>query len=220
MTLKEFLKMKNKDFSEIFDGLNINYLNNFNSSDQKKVCSLIKEKYSDLLIDYDVVSWEDFQDVVNSALYDHSWTINKMAELFNAEFNPLENYNKTETITDVYGSKTTTTDVGAQSGSATSGSQTNTNTDSIYPYDDTQSTDTSKNTNEIGARTDTSSTSARHDVVGEASHTDTHTNITTGNIGVMSSQDMWNQQWKLIKHNYHEQIAYYIVCDVCIPLFI
>lgn len=219
MKLKQFIKNHNKSFSNIFDGMVFNYLNDFQADDRERVKSIIKEKYSDLIVDYDITTWEEFQEAVKSALFDHSWNINKMAELFNANFNPLENYNKTETITDVYGSKTTTTDIGAQTGSATSGSQTNTNTDSIFPYDDSQSTDTTKNTNEIGARTDTSSTSARQDVVGEASHTDTHTNITTGNIGVMSSQDMWNQQWRLIKHNYHEQIAYYIVCDVCIPLF-
>ena len=128
--------------------------------------------------------------------HSHLWEIRKLYNILTLEYNAIENYNKISKITDVSVSK--------------SNNKNNievTNENSVTPYNsnDYQNNELTRTT----ANKDTNYNENCNDT------TITHSEDTHGNIGVMSTQNMIQQEIDLTKFNYYETvISKYILPNI------
>lgn len=131
------------------------------------------------------------------------WT--KLLKTTELEYNPIENYDRTEEIAEhrETGRKTATTST-ATGGDVTEGSNSTehqVSAENVYTYQP-DSNDTAAESMSVRRTTDTSGN------VGE-SGTDsfTHTNHTHGNIGVTTSQQMIAAERDIVRYSLIEEIA-------------
>lgn len=127
------------------------------------------------------------------------------------QYNPLENYNRTETWTDTEDEDTSVTSSGTESGSVSvtgSGSSTRTpnltDTHKVVGFNDTNFTNASQDsqTGTEGvstSNTDSTTTSGTNSGSGTGSKdkTTVHSGNVSGNIGVTTSQQMLNQELEI-----------------------
>lgn len=126
----------------------------------------------------------------------------KMAELMQAEYAPLENYNRQEKWTD--------------KGSGTSESSFNNTSNgtgetkvSAFNSDEYENRDKS-----IDNSSDAGNSS------GTSEYENTREGYARGNIGVMSSQDMWRQQLAIIDLSPYDIIAGDFINEFCIKIYV
>lgn len=132
--------------------------------------------------------------VVSPFLVAHADSISRYIELFDVDYNPIDNYDKTSTITtEKQGTETNTDNFGQDKTTNVVGGKTTTETGKNAPYETNSDfvNDTKTEVSESG-NTDTSTTDAKTD-----SHTltfterkDIVTERTRGNIGVTTSAQM------------------------------
>lgn len=125
----------------------------------------------------------------------------RMARALNAEYDPIENYNRLED-TDVKGesSSKSTSEVN----SSNSGSGHNTNIESNTAFDSDSYKEASKNVSDV-TNTNVGTTKGKSDGSGE-SDTRTKSHI-HGNIGVTTSQQMIKEELTLREYDIYERIA-------------
>lgn len=163
----------------------------------------------------------------------------KVLDALDTEYNPIENYNRTETttVTDTMGEQSHKfgefdVEVSEQHTETVNGTQTTTNENKLSknPYDSSSYYETEKNNDSmtVGQRTDTATTDPVTTTTSERlnkdlAYTDTHTTTshTTGNIGVTSTQQMLQQEIELRKQsiiqayydNFINQYTFYVDRD-------
>ena len=155
------------------------------------------------------------------------WT--KLVETLNYDYNPIHNYDRTEEITDTTNreytddkngtttNKMQSSDTGTSTveGSIdrTEGSENKVSAENVNTYQPNERTD-----NTIGEKTNqTTNTSASANDIGEGKTTEhnngnetvtyTHKNVTKGNIGVTTTQQMIEAQRKIVRYSVIEEIA-------------
>lgn len=164
------------------------------------------------------------------------WNIQYLLKTTTTEFNPLDNYDKSSTITTDYGVTSSTTTIGGDKTTSVSGatkvtqattSITNTTENATSPMDeDTRYYPESKQTDTLGPTTittngdsvtDTVTTQGRTDTTQGAQHTDTVTEHTRGNIGVTTSAKMASEMFELTRdYNMYEELAKMFFNRFCI----
>ena len=128
-------------------------------------------------------------------------TFDKWIKAANAEYNPIENYSMTEKFTDT------------GSGSFSNGSTTTidrTNLNDVSAFD---SSGYSPSGRDKTGGTDTV------DSLGENNNSNTHEGSRTGNIGVTTSQQMLESEYKIAEWNVYEHIADMFVTDFCLTVY-
>lgn len=131
------------------------------------------------------------------------WT--KLLETTQLEYNPIDNYDRTEEITEHRETgrqiDTTTTATGDDVTESSNNTEHQVSAENVYTYQP-DSKDTSGESMSVRRTTDTSGN------VGETG-TDsfTHLNHTHGNIGVTTSQQMIEAQRKVVRYSLIEEIA-------------
>ena len=117
-----------------------------------------------------------------------------LAETLKAEYNPIENYDRTEATTDMFTGSTT-----ANSGNKTN--ETGSNKTQVYGYNDlTSPADDSANTSTSAS--DSTITSA-----GNSNSTNTRESRVHGNIGVTTTQQMLQAERDVAMFNVYDTIA-------------
>lgn len=257
ITLNDYIAIHGVD-SFINDDFSENGYSPINTADfQKKLCAYMQNSFGSLEI-RETVTEDSIAGravnvyYINDYRYKHLWNTTQL------EYNPIENYNMTESGTDTTsGSNTQTSNIGSQtttnSSEATStiGAQDNSNTTTttysgdkttehnVSPYDsetyynqskDTESfsnrNDKTLSTSKLGARedsdnrTDTINSGARSDSTnGSHSETVTHELSRSGNIGVLTTQQMLESERQLAEFNFIHIVAKDILKNICICVY-
>lgn len=126
----------------------------------------------------------------------------KMAELMQAEYEPLENYNRMEKWTD-NGSGS------SKSNYSNTSNGTGETKVSAFNSDEYENRDKS-----IDNSSDAGNSS------GSSEYSNVREGYARGNIGVMSSQDMWRQQLGIIDLSPYDLIAGDFINEFCIKLYV
>lgn len=145
--------------------------------------------------------------IVTSYLYVNNNNLERMYQAYISEYNPIDNYDKTSTITTEYqGDKTTT----IQNGTITNtiGSRTDTNVEQTSLVDDNNFTDKYKSTVSGGEQTNTTSKTNDSSTESFNNRKDTVTEKTSGNIGVTTSTTMLKEHTDFWSHfNFCNELA-------------
>lgn len=126
----------------------------------------------------------------------------KMAELMQAKYEPLENYNRQEKWTDT-----------GEGSSKSNFTNTTSGTDEGKVSAFNSSTYENRNL-DTSNETDTGNSS------GSSEYSNVREGYARGNIGVMSSQDMWRQQLAIIDLSPYDLIAGDFINEFCIKLYV
>ena len=147
----------------------------------------------------------NYLDIVNSYKY------KKLYELMKKEYNPIQNYNMTESGTDTHvadENRNNTLNKGAINSNSVTGSQNSNNEHLVSPYEKTDYIGESRDISSSSDRTDTYSEEARTDTNNEkytTNNTDTHSLTREGNIGVTTTQQT-KEQARTISDSYINKI--------------
>lgn len=178
------------------------------------------------------LSYPDYnfmREAVGAWSYKYKDTFQKWYDIMTTEYNPIENYNREETMSEDWagGSNMTSTtqDSKSMSGNATQSHGSGSNKHRIVPFNRS-----SNNTNagiladeNLTEYTDESHISAQ-DVMqyqesgGDHRETD-RTSIIKGNIGVTTSQQMIESELKLREWNLIDHIADLFVAEFCLCVY-
>lgn len=155
--------------------------------------------------DLDYINWR-----VGVFCSQYRWTFEKWKELLDAEYDPLVNYDRTESWTDTEEHA----DESSTSGhSGVSAETTNTHKVSAYNESTFQNAIEDRTVN-----TSSGSTSGTNESSGDS--TSTHTGTVKGNIGVTTSQAMWEAQAKLVTFNIYKNIATLFKQEFCLGIYV
>lgn len=131
------------------------------------------------------------------------WT--KLLETTQLEYNPIDNYDRTEEITENRktgrNTTTTTTATGSDVTEGSSNTEHQVSAENVYTYQP----DNKDSANDNVSVSRTTDTSGNVDETGTDSFT--HVNHTHGNIGVTTSQQMIEVQRKVVRYSLIEEIA-------------
>lgn len=173
--------------NSIFDGINLP--DNLSTSD---FINTLMAQYGEMPVLYSyppmlktlITTWS------NTSQY--TWA--HLAETLTAEYNPIENYDRTEAYSDVFTGSTTTNATSNATGNGTGKTQVYGYNNLTTPADDSSSETTSaSNTNSNSAGTNTSTT--------------THDSRVHGNIGVTTTQQMLQSERDVAMFNIYDVIC-------------
>lgn len=194
MTVNEAMSQ----FENIFDSVNFFIPFNIHSSDLYLMWVL---RYSNFrYISDDKTKIKSYIDIL-SKIYSNRFTKSVNALLI--EYNPIENYNSTETENiEISGENLNTSEMTTTSSGETSTNSSGETTETLSPYDSENFNNNSKN-NSSGNTTESSSTadSSSNTMSGTSSQTNSRTLKRSGNIGVTTSQQMIQSEIELRKND-------------------
>lgn len=164
----------------------------------------------------------------------HSRTFEKWVSVQAEEYNPLHNYDRHEEYTDrenVSKTDNNTNQIYDNSSVNSNHDVTNSNTGDVQTdvsaYDSTTFQPKEKSTNNLtnrdaGSNSTTSSGNSTQTVNGNEQTTRglSHSAHLYGNIGIVSSQQMYEQEIRVQRWNIYEAIADIFVDEFCIPIYI
>lgn len=136
-----------------------------------------------------------------SKIYSNRFT--KSVDAFLTEYNPIENYNSTETESiEISGENSTTSEISSTSSGENTTNTTGETTETLSPYDSENFNNNSKN-NSSGVTTENSSSSdnSSNTMSGTTSQSNNRTLKRSGNIGVTTSQQMIQSEIELRKND-------------------
>lgn len=134
----------------------------------------------------------------------------KMAELMQAEYEPLENYNRREKWTDD-GSGSSESSFN----NTTNGSDSSTTENKVSAFNSSAYENRDRSTT-----TGTDTETGRGASSGSSEYNNVREGYARGNIGVMSSQDMWRQQLAIIDLSPYDLIAGDFINEFCIKIYV
>jgi hypothetical protein len=154
----------------------------------------------------------------------HYWTFKKWIDAINIEYDPLNNYDRTESSSDtITGSDThsgTDTTSGTTSGSTSPAQTTETNEISAFDASGYQPKEQNRLTvNAAGSDSSTSSGSMTHGEKIDKSESITHNSHLFGNIGVTTSQQMLQSELDIARFNLYDQIADIFCEEFCLMIY-
>lgn len=207
----------------ISEAINTNFLNlqyHFNRSGQKIISPLVES----LLVDGELA--EQGQKTVAGVcwqMFHIQWA--KLFETLEYQYNAINNYDMTETGTDTTnGTHSNTTNSTDDGEDVTQFNENNTNSlnNGVYAFNSQTAvpSDTSS-----GSDNNTSTTTTIYGKEntttdnGSDSNTVQHTLTRSGNIGVMSTQDLIKQQREVVDYSYFEKIMQDIDTVLCLEIY-
>lgn len=146
--------------------------------------------------------------------------LNHIIELSMLDYDPISNYDKTETITTEYtGTEVTTNNIGERITSTNNGERVSTITNEQSPYNDNNYYNDSKSTTNNNQYNDTTTDNARTDESTRSfnGRTDKTTTRTAGNIGVTTTVAMMSEGvdfWKT--YNIVDTIMGMFIANHCV----
>lgn len=194
MTVKE----ATNDFVNIFDSVEYFIPLNIHPSDLYLLWLL---RYSNFkYISDDKNEIKSYIDIL-SKIYSNRFT--KSVNVLLAEYNPIENYNSSETESiEISGENSSTSEISTTSSGETASNTTGETIETLSPYDSENFNNNSKN-NSSGVTTENSSSSdnSSNTMTGRTSQSNNRTLKRSGNIGVTTSQQMIQSEIELRKND-------------------
>ena len=194
MTVKE----ATPQFENIFDSVAYFIPLNIQSADLYLMWVLKYSSFKYISDDYDEI--KSYVDIL-SKIYSDRFT--KSVNVLLSEYNPIENYNSTETESiEISGENSSTSEISSTSSGENTNSTTGETTETLSPYDSENFNNNSKN-NSSGITTENSSSSdtSSNTMSGTSSQTNARTLKRSGNIGVTTSQQMIQSEIELRKND-------------------
>lgn len=171
----------------IFDGVNLP--DNLSTSD---FINTLMAQYGELPVLYSYPPL--LKSLITSWSNTSQYTWSHLAETLTAEYNPIENYDRTENYSDVFTGTTQTNATNNATGNGTGKTKVYGYNNLTAPADDTASETTSaSNSSSNSAGTNTSTT--------------THNSRVHGNIGVTTSQQMLQSERDIAMFNIYDSIC-------------
>lgn len=250
MKLAEYLENTiNQPFilDTIFKTCFANLPEDFNS----KITDFARENYGMRTIRGSITACrtdEEIKEKINALCttiaFDNAYGLNVLYKTLNLDYNPIENYNMKEEMTDTgkvsrlnitdstNTEKNTGTVTNEHSGSSTDGETVNTSVISKTPFDDDVMTNTEKNVttgnavvnSELGNASTTNNLNNEtvfhnmDDNVEERNLKQTHTR--TGNIGVTTTQDMIKQEREIAEFHFLSIFTRKIIGAICLGVYL
>ena len=153
-------------------------------------------------------------------------TFERWSKVLNMEYDPIENYNRYESWTDDTSGSGSGSNSMNRSGSAsgnTSGNTSSTNTNFVSAYDAGDALTTKDQTLTAGNDSSNSTSTTSENTSGTESSQFTnsgkHEGRIHGNIGVMSTQTMVEQEIKLGYKNIYDLITELFVAEFVLPIY-
>lgn len=175
--------------------------------DRETLISNILERGGDFPVLYP--NWDFMKYMIGVWSKNCQYMFNTLLDTMNAEFNPMENYDRTSDITRS-GSDTSSLTSGSNSTSTGNGqvvnSQTSFNSDSFKDA----SKDTSNNSSSVSDTSTNEGTSTSNEVISERVH---------GNIGVRSGQELIEQSRNIAMFKLYDIITDDFINRFCIQLY-
>lgn len=137
------------------------------------------------------------RDTVTTFFKSYYRTFEKWIRVYNADYDPLENYNRNELWTDKADNTNTSS---LNSGGNTKNSISAYDSSTFQPSDNVDSESHSNQTDILDGKT-------------------VHEGHLYGNIGVTTSQQMAKEEYEIALFNIYEQIADLFVKEFCIPVY-
>lgn len=194
MTVKE----AQTQFENIFDSVNFFIPFNIHPSDLYLMWLL---RYSNFkYISEDKNEIKSYIDIL-SKIYTNRFTKSVSALL--SDYNPIENYNSTETETlEIIGENSATSQTSTTATGETTNNTTGETTETLSPYDSENFNNNSKNRSSGNTTENSSSTDiSSNNMSGTSSQSNNRTLKRSGNIGVTTSQQMIQSEIELRKNN-------------------
>ena len=171
------------------------------------------------LVDRIIFEYGEFEPIYANSTYlahaitnwynTHKWDMERSWNVLSAEYEPLWNYDRTETATSsgTIGDEASTSSESSGTGSRENEHKVSAYDSSTYSPDNTDSEET---TNKAEAST-----------TGTSTRTEQHTNTVTahGNIGITSSQQMLLQELEVCRNNWYETYAAMFAADFLIMVY-
>ena len=250
MKLAEYLEKVN-DQPFILDSIFRTCFANLPADYNNKITDFAKENYGMRTIRGSITvcrTDKEIKDKINAlcttVAFDNTYGLNVLYKTLNLNYNPIENYNMKEEMTDTgkvshlnisdstNSEKNTGTVSSVNSNSVNNGETVNTNVTSKTPFDDDTMVDTEKNVttgnavvnSESGNTTTTNNLSndtVFHNVddnVEERNLKQSHTR--TGNIGVTTTQDMIKQEREIAEFHFLSIFTRKIINAICLGVYL
>ena len=185
-------------FENIFDSVDFFIPLNIHSSDLYLMWLLRYSAFKYISDDFDEI--KRYVDIL-SKIYSNRFT--KSVNALLTEYNPIENYNSTETENiEISGENSSTSEISSTSSGETSSNSTGETTETLSPYDSENFNNNSKN-NSSGTTSESTSSSdnSSNTMSGTSSQTNARTLKRSGNIGVTTSQQMIQSEIELRKND-------------------
>lgn len=191
---------------------------------------------------------EEIKDKINTlcttVAFDNAYGLNVLYKTLNLDYNPIENYNMKEEISDtgkvshlnITDSTNTEKNTGTVSSennnTSTDGATSNTSVTSKVPFDDDTMTDTEKNVTTGNAITNSESGNATttNNLTNSTTYHNTEDNVEernlknvhtrTGNIGVMTTQDMIKQEREVAEFHFLSIFTRKIIGAICLGVYL
>lgn len=194
MTVKEAMSQ----FEKIFDSVTYFIPLNIHSSDLYLMWVLRYSVFK--YISDDVEEIKRYVDIL-SKIYSGRFT--KSVNALLTEYNPIENYNSTETENIVMsGENSSTSEISTTSNGETSTNTTGETTETLSPYDSENFNNNSKNNSSgVTSETSTSTDNSSNTMSGTTNQSNNRTLKRSGNIGVTTSQQMIQSELELRKND-------------------
>ena len=141
-------------------------------------------------------------------------TFYRWVKVLNTEYNPIENYDRIESWID---SGSSTGSMNGNSSGSTTGSTESTSTNKVSAYDAGDNLTTNDQNIINGNDSSTSSSTTGQETSGTTSGT--HEGHVHGNIGVMSAQNMVNQEIDLGYRNLYNMIVDLFLTEFVLPIY-
>lgn len=207
MTLIGFYNYMQKDDSDLFLNLSLP-----DGIDKETVINTILLRGSEFEVIYSNPYF--LRDSITTWSKKWYWTFNRWLKAINTDYNPLENYDRMEEWSD--GNTYSDNSNGSATGNASSSSNTSSeNTTSAFNSDQYQPRD--KNTATLGNSSNNFSSSNE---AKNGSNSSTHKGRVHGNIGVMTSSQMLENDFRVVGSiSLYDAIADVFLREYVIPLY-
>lgn len=142
--------------------------------------------------------------------------LKRMLNAYFSDYNPLENYNGTETITESYGKQKETNIDGERTDTNIIGNEQTTSTDSVTSFETNEYSETGKNITENNSRTDRVTKGSQTNTRENDAYENSIKTTKSGNLGVTTSQQMIESELALrLKMNVKEKYLDEFIAEWC-----
>lgn len=168
------------------------------------------------LLDDDI---ENILGLVDVAILTNSYKWQKLYETLNLEYNPIWNYDGTNTITEVRGARDESHIMGARHNETTVGGAHVTTDERTAPFDSATVRDVGQTETNSEEHTDTYNANSYTDRDTAATYTDTITEVKGGNQGTTTTQKMITEERDVALFNYIDVVYKDIINLITYPYY-
>ena len=142
--------------------------------------------------------------------------LKRMLDVYFSDYNPLENYNGTETVKESYGKQKETNIDGERTDTNIIGNEQTTSTDSVTSFETNEYSETGKNVTENNSRTDRVTKGSQTNTMENEPYENNITTTKSGNLGVTTSQQMIESELVLrLRMNVKEKYLDEFIAEWC-----